>query len=195
MPFSRLLLIAGSAKKYIKGSSREDKVILKQKEDENVPGFPYSNELALFFQIDEPEVRRSLNLLGEGQRCCDGLVFYTRGESDSNVICLVEMKSDNIAEAADQIGETCNHLKGILQSECSTCSEYVRDIIWKACLYHRHSSLTEIEILKRKLIGTYGFKKGNIDILSTSDNDIGPLLRGEMQLGETKKSKKQKRHS
>ncbi len=47
---------------------------------------PRSHELVLFFQLDTPEVRRSLNLLGDRKRCCDGLVFYTDDERDGKGI-------------------------------------------------------------------------------------------------------------
>lgn len=190
MPFNRLLLIAASTKKYIIGNHSQDKVELKLKEDTRSQASSHSSELALFFQIDNTEIRRGLDMLRDGVKCCDGLIFYVRDGQAEKVICLVEMKSINTGEAAAQIGETRKHLKTMLENE--RCGEYLHHVVWKACIYSGHPFLDEIEKIKRELINTYGFKKENIAFLNMQNNDIGPLLRGEMSVERTKPSRKSK---
>jgi hypothetical protein len=69
-----------------------------QMKDDLLPG-----EVVLFFdKVDGDLVRRSLGM--ETRQCCDGIIFYKKRERV--VICLVEMKSDNLGEAEMQIKGT-----------------------------------------------------------------------------------------
>ncbi|SRR5579883_1816018 len=187
MPFSRLLLIAANTRKYIAGKHRDDKVELKSKDISR----SQSNELVLFFQIDDEEIRRSLNMQGDGVKCCDGLIFYAQNEQTEKVICLVEMKSSNTGKAAEQIGETRKRLKDMLEAEF--CGDYMHRITWKACLYRSHAFLGETESIKRDLV-KYGFKREDIVFLDKTDNDIGPLLRGKLKIMKTSKGNAKHRH-
>lgn len=72
--------------------------------------------------------------------------------------------------------------------EAEFCGDYMHRITWKACIYRSHAFLGETEEIKRKLI-KYGFKQEDIVFLDKTDNDVGPLLRGEMQTKKTSKRK------
>lgn len=190
MPFSRLLLIAANTRKYIVGKRREDKVELKSKDAPDSQPSSQSDGLALFFQIDDEEIRRSLTLQGDGVKCCDGLIFYAQDGRAERVICLVEMKSSNTGEADKQIAETRSRLKDMLEAEF--CGDYMHRITWKACLYRSHAFLGETESIKRNLV-KYGFKPEDIVFLDKTDNDVGPLLRGEKEAKKTHRGKAKRR--
>ncbi len=99
MSFSRLLLVAANSKKCILGVGN-DKVCISPKI--LIGGRDaYEGEVILCFQLDdrtdqEKRVPRSLGILGNSPRC-DGLIFYAQDGETGRVICLVEMKSTNVA--------------------------------------------------------------------------------------------------
>jgi hypothetical protein len=173
MPFSRLLLIAASSKRHIAGASG-DRVSME--------GNLSSGEVTLFFKIDEDIIRSSLNM--QEMKCCDGLVFYARDGEEKKTICLVELKGSNLKEAAEQINTTRERLEEILRSECSSCSSYLKQIIWKACIYRRNCSVDQKEDCKRLLLKR--FRREDITFLYGSKNDVGAFLRGEGQADKNK---------
>lgn len=168
MPFSILLLNATSSKRHITGYGG-DRVSM---EGNLKPG-----ELALFFQIDKPEVREALNMFTNDRKmkCCDGLIFYSQDDEEEKTICLVEMKSGKLHEAEEQIKATRDHLLEILQKECKNSKASLQKIRWKACIYRSGSSGKQTDIYREKLEKTYGFGKGNVTILGQSD--ISSFLR------------------
>lgn len=135
-----------------------------------------SGELVLFFQIDDEDkvVRRGLKMLDT--KCCDGLVFYARDGEKKKIICLVELKSNDLGDAAEQISITRNNLAEILQAECHACSDYLSYVIWKACIYRYSSSPKQVSDCKNTLRRA-GFKENDIILLRGRDNDLGPSLR------------------
>ena len=186
MSFSRLLLVAANSKKYILGVGN-DKVSISPKI--LIGGRDaYEGEVILCFQLDDrtdkgKRIPRSLGILENNQRC-DGLVFYSQDEKTDRVICLVEMKSTNVKDAANQIISTKDHIEELLRRECdslpeecrSDCKKQITHIAWKACLYHHDASQDEIEDFHREL-KKHGFN--DVDRLNRADNDLRPLLSGE----------------
>ncbi len=186
MPFSILLLTAATSKRHISGYGG-DKVSM-----ESNPG---SGELALFFQLDEETglVRRGLNMAGEKKKCCDGLVFYAHDSEIKKIICLVEMKSNDLADAEEQIRATRDHLKQMLHAECKFCPDHLAQVTWAVYIYRRGSSPKQTDDCRLKLEKTYGFGEGTVAILGNSD--IGPFLRKIAGTVETRRAKKSKRPS
>lgn len=188
MSFSRLLLVAASSKKCIMGEGN-DKVCISPKlpnaaKDRDL----YEGEVILCFQLDErtdqgKRVPRSLGILGTSPRC-DGLIFYAQDGETGRVICLVEMKSTNVKDAANQIISTKDHIEELLRKECdslpeecrSDCMKQIAHITWKACLYHYGASQEEIGDFQREL-KKHDFN--DVDRLNRADNDLRPLLSGE----------------
>ena len=186
MSFSRLLLVAASSKKYISGEGK-DKVAVS-------PGLSisgrdaYEGEVILCFQLDErndigKQVPRCLGIRENDPRC-DGLVFYAKDGEAAKVVCLVEMKSTRVADAARQIISTKEHIEALLREECnslpeefrSDCNKQITRIKWKACLYHNSSSPTDVRDILEEL-KRHGFE---YDRLTRSRNDLRPLLQDSM---------------
>ena len=186
MSFSRLLLIAANSKKCILGKGN-DKVCISSKI--SIAGRDaYEGEVVLCFQLDErvdeeKRVARSLGILASSQRC-DGLVFYAQDEKADRVICLVEMKSTNVTDAASQIISVKEHIEKLLREECNSlpeecradCRKQVAYITWKACLYHHGASPNKIRDMQMEL-KKHGFR--DIGHLTIAENDLRPLLSGE----------------
>lgn len=163
MPFSVLLLTAASAKRQIKGKGNSQVVM---------SGQPVSGELALFFSIDQDLVRRGLNM--QGKQCCDGLIFYAHDGVDKKIICLVELKShNNLGDAADQIIKTRDHLAEMLKAECQSCNDYLKHVVWRACIY-RHSATQQQSAECARKLKNAGFKE--VELLR-GDGEIGSYLR------------------
>lgn len=186
MSFSRLLLVAVHSRKCIEGEGN-DKVCISPKV--SVAGRDaYEGEVALCFQLDdrndrEKRVSHSLGIAKDKRRC-DGLVFYAQDGKPERVICLVEMKSTNIKDAANQIISTKVHIEKLLREECnslpeeyrSDCRKQLGPIRWKACLYHHGGSPERVGDIQKALKDS-GFI--DIDILTSANNDLRPLLSGE----------------
>src|SRR5579859_245648 len=188
MSFSRLLFVAANSRKQIVGK-RNDKVVISPN-NSIARRDPFQGEVILCFQLDDPNdqekrVQHSLGIADDGQRC-DGLVFYSKDEQPYRVICLVEMKSKNIKEAADQITSTKRHLKMLLDKECYALDDNYRanalkqitSIKWKAALYHFGGSPdNEVEKILLELKKSYGFAEA--DHFTHAKNDLRPLLTDE----------------
>ena len=172
MPFSVLLLTAASSKRSIVGVGNS-KVVMEEQ--------PRPGEVVLFFQIDRDEVRSGLDMRREGMKCCDGLIFRSQDDDAQKVICLVELKSNSLGNPADQIIATRRHLEHLLGQECRLCSDYVRSIKWKACIYRHTSSPMQVTDAKKKLREA-GFKENDIILMNRGHHKIESFLRGE---GET----------
>lgn len=174
MSLSRLLLVASSSKKQIRGQGK-DKIIIK-------PLNPnYDGEVVLCFELDDDKARerkvcQSLGMKETDKRC-DGIIFYAKDDQDGTVICFVEMKSTNIDDAAVQIQSTRTHIERLLRADCGTdCNRQFQHIHWKACFYHHGATPDKISRIKKQL-GTAGF--GDVYDFTSANNDIGPFLRGE----------------
>jgi hypothetical protein len=181
-----LLLIAANSKKCILGEGN-DKVCISPKVS-IIGRDAYEGEIILCFQLDErtdreKRVPHSLGIPEDHQRC-DGLVFYAQDETMERVICLVEMKSTNVTDAASQIIATKEHIEKLLREECnalpqecrSDCRKQIAHITWKACLYHHGASPDKVRDCQKQL-KNHGFD--DIDHLTVANNDLRPLLSGE----------------
>ncbi len=193
--FSRLLLVAASSKKYIAGEGN-DKIIVSPKIT-IAAREPFEGEVVLCFQLDDrrdkdKRVARSLGLQDEAQRC-DGLIFYSQDGEDRKTICLVEMKSTNIAHAPGQLIETKRHVENLLREECralpetsrADCQKQITHIQWKAGVFH-HGSSPKIESVLEEL-KTNGFS--DVRAFTSADNDVRKLLIGESAKDMSKKYK------
>lgn len=179
MSLSRLLLVAASSKKLIKGQGN-DKVIVNPRST-TFASDPYSGEIVLCFQLDDSNARerRVCQSLGieEGDKRCDGLIFYAQDDQDEKVLCFVEMKSTNIDDAAEQLKSTKIHIARLLREECgSYCNNQLQNIKWKACFYHHGASPNEVTSILRQL-KSGGFS--SVDNFTVASNNVGPFLRGE----------------
>lgn len=177
MSLSVLLLTSASSQRHISGYGG-DRVSIK---DDLLPG-----EVVLFFdQVDGDFVRSSL---GMTMQCCDGVIFYKNGEQI--VICLVEMKSDNLGEAETQIKVTYNHLRKMLDDECKFCKSTLKQVIWRAYIYRSGGGPKKDTQDCVKALVKAGFESGNAVVLGNPD--ITGFLRGETKTWK-KKSKPQDR--
>lgn len=116
-------------------------------------------------------------------QCCDGIIFYKYGERI--IICLVEMKSDNLGEAEMQIKGTYGHLRELLNDECKFCKNILRQVIWRAYIYRSGGTPKDADDCVKALIKA-GFESGNAVVLGNPD--ITAFLRGETKTWK-KKSK------
>lgn len=181
MSLSRLLLVASSSKKYIKGEGQDQ--ITVQPKGNISSNDPYSGEVILCFQLDDKQdkerrerVARSLGIQDEEKRS-DGLIFYAKDGQEDKVICLVEMKGTNISKAAEQIKSTKDCIKNLLDAECKdSCNRELQKIKWKACLYHHGTSLSDTGKFLKQL-KDQGFV--DVERFSSDNNNVGPFLRGE----------------
>ena len=172
MPFSILLLTSASSERHISGHGG-DRLIMNNLE---------AKEVALFFdKIDE--VRESLGM-GKQEKCCDGVIFYTRqtGKQSTRdalkLICLVEMKSDNVQSASEQILSTYNHLVPLLKDECKACLTYLNRIVWCAYIYRSGTAPKDSNKYIKKLTD-HGFKRENVAL--SGNRDIAAFLRDRIK--------------
>jgi hypothetical protein len=167
MAFSRLLLAAANTQKYIVGSRREDKIIVK----------PDAGELILCFQIDDEKKLSQILDMGANDTKCDGLIFYAKDGEPKKVICLVEMKRTNIKEVAHQITTTRDHIKHMLQQECGThYPKLLNFITWKACFYSIGVSDSREKEHIREQLRKDGFE--DVIDFGKDRNDASSFLRG-----------------
>jgi hypothetical protein len=196
--------VAASSKKFVavEGNDKVEvspKIIIAGRD-------AYEGEVVLCFQLDEREdqgkrVPRCLGIRENDPRC-DGLVFYSQDGEKDRVVCLVEMKSTNITEAAKQIISTKEHIEKLLREECislpeefrADCQKQITRIQWKACLYHNSSSPDDVHGTLRTLKSN-GFE---YDRLTRVKNNLRPLLQGDVvgakELASKYKPGKQKKY-
>jgi hypothetical protein len=181
MSLTRLLLVAVSSKKYIEGEKNSRIVIAPQKRQISSGNDPYAGEVILCFQLDErsdkkKRVARSLGIAEKDQRC-DGLIFYAQDGTEDKVICLVEMKGENIEQVANQIVATRNTIKQLLQAECDPhCHTEFSHIRWKACFYYRGTPASDVRSIEKQLRDA-GFNE--VKHCTDADYDVGPFVHGE----------------
>lgn len=181
MPFSRLLLVAAHSRKYIIGNDPRDKVEIKPRllTAKHPMSDPWNGEVVLCFQVDDKVLCSSLGIDYHAKRC-DGLIFYARDGDPKRIICLVEMKSRNVDEAAKQIKGTYDKFKNILEDECALCPKNVSNIEWWAFFYRKNSPKDEVAAVAKEL-KSFNIFKGVIS-LDRDHNDIGPYIRGDIRI-------------
>lgn len=173
MPFSVLLLTAASSEGHISGYGG-DRVSMK---GNLLPG-----EIVLFFdKVDSEVIRKSLNMVS--QHSCDGIIFLAHGQQ--TIICLVEMKSDNLGDAEKQIKETYEHLYKMLKRECNFCKDRLEQIIWRAYIYRSGDGPKKDADDCVGKLEKAGFKSGNAVVLGNPD--ITDFLRNGLQTWKNKK--------
>jgi hypothetical protein len=177
MPFSILLLTAASSERHISGYGG-DRVSMQAALE---PG-----EIVLFFdKVDGEIVRRGLGI--PNTKCCDGIIFYT--SRTQKVICLVEMKSDNLGVAEKQIETTYTRLHEMLRNECSSCRDSLNRLIWRAYIYRSGGAPKKDVDSCVERLEKY-FKRGNVVVLGNPD--ITKFLRKEERVKMQKdKSRKE----
>lgn len=134
---------------------------------------PLPGETILFFNIDDQsnpgcKLRQFLWGTETGQKMCDLMVFYAKGNSE-RVICFVELKHNigHLGHATKQVINTYNNLKVHLQKS------YTPKAFISAC---GGSSPREHEEYQRELLKAFG--KNNFDFNNRSNDALGDLLRG-----------------
>jgi hypothetical protein len=175
MPFSVLLLTAASSERHITGYS-QDRVRMPHVE----PG-----EVALFFDKlddDKKPMKKGLNILN-GQKCCDGIIFYASGER--KVICLVEMKSSDLGDAKEQLKSTYTHISDLLKADCRYCPNYFSQITWLAYIYSASPLFKSASSYENDLKN-----RGFADARVSGNPDITSFLRGESETGKRKNNQK-----
>ena len=179
MPFSILLLAAGSSERHITGAFGQ-KVIIDGSRLQ--PG-----ELVLCFdKLDTTDlIRQGLGMLQE-QKCCDGIIYYARGTL--KIICLVEMKGSKLNNAAAQLKATYDHLQQILKTDCQNCKHLLNQITWRAYVYRSRAAMQDIQKCQEILINYFG--KENVAV--SSNLDITGFLRGESVTQKGKNPQKNK---
>lgn len=101
-----------------------------------------SDEVVLFFRLDESPFRSDMEHDG---RLCDLAVFY---KSDGPaVLCLVELKSGDYEDAADQLIETKRALLREFGKD-SRRRSIANDMIFKCCIVYHHSVPTNKQVIK-----------------------------------------------
>ncbi|RAQ96686.1 hypothetical protein [Thermogemmatispora tikiterensis] len=200
MPFTRLLLIGATSSKCINGE-KGDKVIIAPKNHKVKAHLghlddPYAGEVILCFQLDDgsEQARELLRSLGirDGDRRCDGLIFYSRDGSPERTVCLVELKHSRVEEAAAQLIRTRQCIEDLLCKECGEPGKkYIQRLQWKACLYRHGASPDETSKVLKEL-RRYFKHYCSCDHQSA---DIGPFLRGESEqrIAEGRRGRKRER--
>lgn len=174
MPFSVLLLTAASSERHVSGYGG-DRVSMQ--------GDLLSGELVLFFdKVDSDPVR---NGLGLANKCCDGIIF--RSYNQQMIICLVEMKSDSLGDAEEQVKTTYGHLQKMLNAQCIFCKDKLRQIIWRAYIFRSGGAPKKDAKACVESLEKAGFKKGNVVVLGNPD--ITDFLRNEGQFRDRKSHK------
>ena len=99
--------------------------------------------------------------------CCDGVIFYAHGQQI--IICLVEMKSDNLSNAEKQVKDTYGYLYKMLIDECKFCKDRLRQVIWRAYIYRSGGGpKKDVDDCVKKL-EKLGFESGNVMVLGNPD--------------------------
>jgi hypothetical protein len=174
MPFSVLLLTSASSERHISGYGG-DRVSMKS---DLLPG-----EVVLFFdKVDRDVVRNSLGM--SATKCCDGIILYLNGRR--TIICLVEMKSDDLGKAEMQIKNTYKNLRERLNAECTFCKETFKQISWRAYIYRSGGAPKKDVDTCVDALEKAGFERGNAVVLGNPD--ITSFLRGDIKTWKRNKS-------
>lgn len=116
-----------------------------------------SGEIILFFHIDSKDGRRNLNMEEEGSKICDYVVFYTKDNIDSEIVCFLELKGKHLDEAVKQILSTYQRLQELSREKLDR--KQYQQVHWKACIFlHGHAPRNGQSSID-KLIKELGGKK------------------------------------
>jgi len=156
---------------------------------------PGPGETILFFPIDDQQQRNAPCLMRQKLRLseepiCDLLVFFAN-ESKEIVLCLVELKGREIAEAVKQI-ETTYHALNTLARSAISPRLWERVHLKGYILMHGSMPKKEVKKFKDPLEDLFGAENYAIE----RNEDLGDFLRQTQDQKQQKKDKparKQKR--
>lgn len=145
---------------------------------------PQSGETVLFFHIDDQsnpncKLKKLLGLDQKGEKMCDLIVFYAK--DSTRVICFVELKGKNIADAKEQVTNTYTHFNKKLK-ESGLSNKFT-----PKC-YIRSNVSSPQQDNKEELKSNFG--EGNYDI--SKNSDLGDFLRSQRYQPKGKKNQKNK---
>jgi hypothetical protein len=165
LPFNTLILTC-----LHRGTSYSEKGI-------DVKIEPRTDEMVLFFIIDDqsnPKSKLRQNLEIEGS-ICDLLVYCAFRNSDEKIICLVELKGNDIDKAVRQIINTYESFKK-RYSDLQNLKQQLKPITWKA--YIRLGGSAPIRIKDQNRASLKSALNNNKNFKFSRENDIGNFLRG-----------------
>lgn len=115
------------------------------------------SEVILFFHVDCSDGRKCLNMLSDGVRICDYLIFYTKDNDQKEVVCFLELKGGKEKDAVEQIMSTYAGFKRLIaKNNSGQQPKVIENVLWKACiLLHGTSPGTDSDA-KNKLKKVFG---------------------------------------
>jgi len=117
-------------------------------------------ETILFFCTDCDEGRKSLNMVGEGLKICDYLVFYMKESEYKEIVCFLELKGRNLEDAVRQVLSTRRRIVDLSYEEID--SKQHAHICWKACICLHGGAPRNMQSFADELVQVFG--RGNIHI-------------------------------
>ncbi|MDD3973200.1 MAG: hypothetical protein PHD17_00740 [Methanothrix soehngenii] len=133
---------------------------------------PNSNEIVLFFVIDDQSNKQSTirEDFGIEGGLCDLAIFYADKVKNEKIICLAELKGRHVDEAVDQIINTFKKLKKMYDEKGIV-------VIWKAYILFKGRSPRNLKKLQMNLQETIGKNS----CLIGRHSDISDFLRGKIK--------------
>jgi hypothetical protein len=135
-----------------------------------------TGETILFFHIDSPEGRQCLDLLSEGAKACDYLVFYTKNNDDKEIVCFLELKGKKLEDAIRQVLST--HQRIVILAKEEIDRKLHAYIVWKVCICLHGQAPRSGQQSVDQLIKTFG--KDNVLVKHGVKHYklLGTFLRG-----------------
>ena len=139
---------------------------------------PLPDEIFAFFIIDDQsnpksKVREEFGITGE---ICDLLVFRALKNNDKKIICLVELKGNNIDKAIDQVMNTYKFFgTKVSQMKLKNAKEILDSITWKA--YIRLGGSAPVKIKDEKVEQLNRVFKGKNNFKISRDKNLGYVIR------------------
>jgi hypothetical protein len=130
------------------------KVSAEKQRDENI----------LFFRTDCNNGRKCLNMMEEGRKICDYIVFYTKNQVKREVVCFLELKGSREDDAIRQVLSTQAGILALIKSKIGL-KEYthvVEHVVWKVCICLHGQTPTGNQRAKEELLKKFG--TGNVRI-------------------------------
>src|SRR5579859_7057861 len=77
----------------------------------------FAGEIVHFFHTDTKEGRKNLNMVEEGSKICDYLIFYAKDNANSEAVCFLELKGKHLDEAVKQILSTYQRVRELAREK------------------------------------------------------------------------------
>lgn len=140
-----------------------------------------TGEKIVFFHTDCDEGRECLGMriVGESsERICDYLLYYSKVNTQIEVICFLELKGTDLATAAEQIDATYTKTKALMQETIH--SRYHANLRFRACICLRSQAPSTSQRIRDSLIQKFGGGR-NVEVRhGVKRHDIGPFLRRDI---------------